>query len=241
MYDGPLFNSINKIEILYQITQGLQYLHALKIVHRDIKPRNILIFVPTAEGHEEERYIKPQIKLADFGLCKILNQRTNKEDCTHTSNELIKGSVECSQFQMMKLTGYNQKGFTNTSLTNPRGTKGWMAPELFEEERVDYFKVDIWALGCIFAYTMSRGKHPFGDDDKRIGRIRRKEPMVLVQEDFNKNRYLPPSTRFEAFELVKSMLDVDPTIRPTVDKVLQNPFFSSVMSVSFTDLLYNYK
>jgi len=244
-YDGPLFNGINEIEILYQITQGLQYLHALKIVHRDIKPRNILI----GHGHDDEdaKYIRPQMKLADFGLCKILNQQIIKEDLEKNSSPGPKDwsepdSFECSSLQMMKLANGDKGCFTNTSRTDPRGTRGWIAPELFEEERVDYFKVDIWALGCIFAYTLTWGKHPFGDEDERNDRIRKKEPMGLVQEDLNVNPFIPSSTRFEAYQLIESMLDVDPEIRPSVDEVLENPFFSfAVMSVSYADLLYHDK
>ncbi len=184
------------------------------------------------------------MKLADFGLCKILNQ--SKEDPTINmssgnnlsstgSKDWIEGAVEF-KLEMMKLsdTHNNKEDFTNTSLTNPRGTRGWMAPELFEEERIDYFKVDIWALGCIFAYTLTwAGEHPFGDDiDKRIDRIIKKEPMLLVQEDLNVLRWILPSKCSEVFELIKSMLDVNPTIRPTVDAVLENSFFSLAFSVS---------
>ena len=41
-----------------EILLGMQFLHQLNIVYRDIKPENILI---DSEGHA---------KLADFGLCK---------------------------------------------------------------------------------------------------------------------------------------------------------------------------
>jgi len=210
----------------------------LKIVHRDIKPKNILIFVPSAEDDDDAHYIiRPRMKLADFGLCKILNQQTSKEELGESSSSgskcLVEDSVECRLLQT-KLSGGDKGCFTNTSLTNPRGTLGWMAPELFKEERLDYFKVDIWALGCIFAYTLTWGKHPFGDDpDKRMDRIIKKEPMVLVQEDLNVLRLLSPTKRSEAFDLIKSMLDVNPTSRPSVGEILGNPFFSIALSVSY--------
>ena len=55
-----------------------------------------------------------------------------------------------------------------------------MAPEVYKLKRFD-FRVDIWSLGCVFGYTLSRGKHPFGDDDitRRITRIKDNDPMIL--------------------------------------------------------------
>ena len=81
-------------EILRQVTGGLAHLHEKKIVHRDLKPTNILISIPS------ENPSKPVMKLADFGISKML--KPGKDD------------------------------FTNTSVTNPNGTRGWMPPEVFE-------------------------------------------------------------------------------------------------------------
>lgn len=47
---------------MYQIMQGVDFLHANRIVHRDLKPQNILV-ASTGE-----------IKLADFGLARIYEQ-----------------------------------------------------------------------------------------------------------------------------------------------------------------------
>ena len=76
-YQGPRFKNGN--EILRQVTQGLAHLHLKGIVHRDVKPTNILIFVPE-EGLEAA---EPQIKLADFGLSKALE--TDRDDYTNTN------------------------------------------------------------------------------------------------------------------------------------------------------------
>ncbi len=54
----------NRIELMLQISRGLNFLHESKIAHRDIKPENILL-EPLAEG-------RPIIvKLTDFGLAKF--------------------------------------------------------------------------------------------------------------------------------------------------------------------------
>jgi len=106
-YQGIKFE--NEREILFDVTRGLAHLHGLNIVHRDIKPTNILIYEP--DGLEAA---KPMMKLADFGISKALN--AGKDD------------------------------YTNTSMTNPNGTRGWMAPEMYLLKRFDT-KVDIFPLG----------------------------------------------------------------------------------------------
>lgn len=184
-YQGPRFK--NEREMLRQVTRGLAYLHNLGIVHRDIKPTNILIFVPSNGG----TIIKPQIRMADFSLSKALNN--GRED------------------------------FTNTSVTNPAGTKGWMAPEVYINERFD-FKVDMFALGCIFGYLLSKENvHPFGANSyARIARIIAREPMILIHEDLK----APYSEEDVAFKLIQSLLEMDHSLRPAVEEVVQNPFFS---------------
>jgi len=168
----------------------LAHLHKLKIVHRDIKPANLLIFV-SSEGTET---LKPEMKLADFGISKMLK----------TDMDI---------------------NFTNTSVTNPTGSRGWMAPEVYESNRFD-FKVDVWALGLIFGFTLSGGKHPFGDDQfERNTRIKQKKSMLLTKKDLIDNIDVQ-----SAFNLINSMLTVEPENRPTVTDVLHHSFLKDEVS-----------
>lgn len=64
-----------------------------------------------------------------------------------------------------------------------------MAPEVYESKRFNS-KVDVFPLGCIFSYTLTGGKHPFGEDsNQRINRITRKQPMILIQVDLKESYY----------------------------------------------------
>eukprot|EP00117_Sycon_ciliatum_P026644 scpid20203/ scgid21828/ Serine/threonine-protein kinase/endoribonuclease IRE1; Endoplasmic reticulum-to-nucleus signaling 1; Inositol-requiring protein 1; Ire1-alpha; Serine/threonine-protein kinase; Endoribonuclease len=56
---------ISQRDVMKQMLTGLSYLHSLGIVHRDIKPQNVLISYPKHNG-------QVRTLLSDFGLCKKL-------------------------------------------------------------------------------------------------------------------------------------------------------------------------
>src|SRR5690606_3183070 len=54
------------VDMFVQLARALDYIHALGMVHEDIKPTNVLVTVP-ADG-------QPQAKLIDFGLARVLRK-----------------------------------------------------------------------------------------------------------------------------------------------------------------------
>jgi len=129
--------------------------------------------------------------------------------------------IKLADYGFSKILKCDNNDFTNTSVTNPVGTRGWIAPEVYLYDRTDS-RVDIFALGCIFGYTLSvENKHPFGDYNKRILRIIKKQPMVLTKKELK----APYSRDDVAIKLIQSMLKMEPEKRPTVQEVLENAFF----------------
>ena len=185
--------------IVRQIVEGMHYLHANGVIHRDLKPGNILFIIDDRK--------RPVMKLADFGMSRIL-----KEDQSHLTRTQL-------------MDGYSP-------VLLPFGTDGWIAPEVLKGERKYKESVDIFPLGLIFAFTLSGGRHPFDVDPpndeetneekiqrsmKRNERIRKGEPMTLTVDQLNKDDRL-------AFDLIQSMLSANPNERPSTDKLLQHEY-----------------
>jgi len=58
------------INIFLQVCEGLEYVHAHEILHRDMKPSNIMLMNPIDEN--------PRVKLVDFGIAKVADNTLSK-------------------------------------------------------------------------------------------------------------------------------------------------------------------
>jgi serine/threonine-protein kinase/endoribonuclease IRE1 len=68
-------------EALYQAARGLNHLHQLNIIHRDVKPMNVLVTAPDCRGNV-------RALISDFGLCK----KINKGDVSMTHRKGVAGT-----------------------------------------------------------------------------------------------------------------------------------------------------
>ncbi|XP_024018759.1 serine/threonine-protein kinase/endoribonuclease IRE1b isoform X1 [Morus notabilis] len=93
-------------------------------------------------------------------------------------------------------------------------TTSWKAAEQLLNGR-HTSATDMFSLGCIIFFCITRGRHPFGDHDERDWNIKRdkKQDLFLIQ-DFP-----------EAFHLISRLLEPDPTKRPKASEILQHPMF----------------
>ena len=76
-------------KIILPLAQALQYLNKFGVVHRDIKPDNILV-----EKKDEEL----KVRLSDFGLAKILSKNETSNECC--------GSVPFCAPELLKRQNY---------------------------------------------------------------------------------------------------------------------------------------
>ncbi|HTV25618.1 MAG TPA: serine/threonine-protein kinase, partial [Polyangiaceae bacterium] len=96
-HDGPLPPEV-AAAVAYEIGGGIEHAHRQGIIHRDVKPENVLIEVGTAGASEGERS-GVRVKLTDFGIAKLLDAQgvTSTGQVlgspAHMAPEQIDGSV----------------------------------------------------------------------------------------------------------------------------------------------------
>ena len=108
----------------------------------------------------------------DFIHSKKLVHRDIKHDNILISSN---GRIKLSDFGLCKETSTNH----TFSVSGPlKGTRFWMAQELLNVPSNNStpirgsIKSDIFSAGCVFFYFVTRGIHPFGDEDSVQGNIR---------------------------------------------------------------------
>ncbi|KAN0061132.1 bifunctional endoribonuclease/protein kinase ire1 [Thecaphora frezii] len=193
---------------LHQITSGLRHLHSLSIVHRDIKPQNILV-TTSSNG----RSLK--MLLSDFGLSKRLDGMA-QTSFTQTANnpggtvgwrapEILRGDINL-----------DPGSESESSLGNSSGPRNGGAGK--EERQRLTRAVDIFALGCLAYYVLSNGDHPFGTRFEREHNIIERRINTSRLDGLGEEGH-------EARHLVMQMVDQDARKRPSADQVLTHPYF----------------
>ena len=134
--------------------------------------------------------------------------------------------MKLADFGLSRIVPGNKSKLTRTDtivsgnlIKKTLGTYGWIAKEILDGSPHHTYESDIFPLGLVFAFTLSGGLHAFEDQTKTgKARILIGESMTLTVDQLKEDDRL-------AFDLIKSMLSHDPSLRPLADQVLQHEYF----------------
>ena len=122
------------VRIVYQALRGLEHLHEHAMVHRDLKPGNIMLLPPEVRGKGKAASQQPRVKILDIGLGLGLFE---EED------------VEGNEYKL-------------TTEGTMLGTPDYLAPEQARDAHAVTIRADIYSLGCVL-YLALTGQPPFPD------------------------------------------------------------------------------
>ncbi|KAJ3327939.1 bifunctional endoribonuclease/protein kinase ire1 [Blyttiomyces sp. JEL0837] len=206
---GQLRTQLNPRQTLSQIIAGIQHLHSMKIVHRDIKPQNILI----AEN-DKKTQTHPRILISDFGLCKRL---ADDQSSFHNTVNSLGGTLgwRARECMLGGTTKDEEKPLDEPSSESEPSNWVVLAPNI--QVRITR-AVDIFSAGCVFYYFLTGGSHPFGDRYSRENNILKGNHRVDKLDSI-------ADGGMEASHLIKRMISKDPKKRPTAASVSLHPYF----------------
>ncbi|HWB75412.1 MAG TPA: serine/threonine-protein kinase [Nannocystaceae bacterium] len=133
---------LRALELLRDAGQGIAAAHAAGLVHRDIKPRNILV---GADG---------RVRVVDFGLARSTAPESEELAATLKPEDPLTSSAE---------SGPGASALLGASLTEADkivGTPAYMAPEQFRRGPVDQ-SADQFSF-CVTAWEALFGVRPYG-------------------------------------------------------------------------------
>jgi len=139
-------------EVARQAARGLQYIHRHGMVHRDMKPSNLMLTLMDSDGMAAD---SSQLLVTDGvqGVVKILDL----------------GLALLSEDKHDRLTRFDNKAM---------GTGMYMSPEQWKTTSVD-IRADIYSLGCTL-YHLLAGNPPFFDSDLRPEKAHEKSRLPPI-------------------------------------------------------------
>jgi serine/threonine-protein kinase/endoribonuclease IRE1 len=233
--------SFDPKKALKQITSGLKHLHALKLVHRDIKPQNILVSTTKSSSSGRPVY---RMLISDFGLTKRLDvDQTSFLPSTGggmaagtvgwRAPEILRGEVKLDD--VSDEHSMSSRGSTSTVHGGSTGGSSSSAPSTAKPTRLTK-SVDIFALGCLYYYTLTNGGHPYGDRFEREVNILRDAKSLDMLERFGEEgteacdlieHMLHPEASGRCVYLISKIRRVTYSCcsRPDTTNILLHPFF----------------
>jgi serine/threonine protein kinase len=170
-------------DYVHQAALGLQYAHERGMVHRDIKPHNLML---TPDG---------QVKILDFGLARFVME-------TVPAGSLLAAPANATPLSSCGMSGFGSL----TQVGTVMGTPDYIAPEQITDAHTADIRADIYSLGCTL-YDLLTGEPPF-PERTIIGKVtahleRMPRPLTELRQDV-------PA---ELARVVERMMAKDPTKR----------------------------
>lgn len=215
--------------LMWQLLNGINFLHQNWIIHRDLKPSNILIMT---EGPEQG-----MVKIADFGLARIfqsplrpLSENGVVVTIWYRAPELLLGSKHYTKAVDVWAIGCIFAELLTTNPLFPGKEKDQKNPNLFQDIQLD-------KIFNVLGKPFSQNWKELEDLPDWITKNPSKWKGSLLESHWNNYPEAgitglqlatnSPHTTPEAFDLLCKMVEYDPSKRISAADALDHPYFKT--------------
>ncbi len=185
-------------------------------------------------GESLEKYIS-NVNIKEMELIKVIYESCLGLAYLH-SNDILHGNIKPNNILISFLDNNRQRrgmigdfglgkslNMTQSSGFLVKATLDWFSPEALKAILSDKnFKatepIDIFPMGCVIYYALTRGEHPFGE---KMGR----EDNILKGN--HKLASLKSDEKLIYYSLIESMISLEASRRPLIEAVTIHPMFWS--------------
>ena len=211
---------------IYQILRGVLFLHSAGVVHRDLRPANILAN-----------------KNCDLKICDLGMDHGIFKDDDNSVQKLIDNPNLNIELSSDMIYDDSKKDLTEKVIA-----RWYRSPECILSPNTYTKAVDIWSIGCIFAELL--GRQPLFPGDNFLDQIQKiisvlGSPSESDLEFINKNNIKDFVNRLAkrtsqsfsimfrnanpvAVDLLEKMLTFSPKKRYTVEQCIAHPYFEGL-------------
>lgn len=201
IYSGIQFSELHIQSFIYQILCGLKYIHSADVIHRDLKPGNILV---TTHG---------TLKICDFGLARGVNPEFFLQRTAPITNYVATRWYRAPE--LMLSNRIYSKAVDIWAV-------GCILAELYGRRPIFMGKDQIDQLHKIFRIL---GSPPIDVIRKLQWRYTVPPRMQYKVVSF---AHIYPFASEGALDLLESLLKWDPSARPDIYQALSHPFFEKI-------------
>ena len=165
-YPNPAAGGLHEVVVrhfLQQLASALEFLRNKNLIHRDVKPQNLLI-IPSPLSYAKNRAAPVSYAPSDKSLVPVAGIQS---------------------LPMLKLADFGfARSLPSTSLAETLcGSPLYMAPEILRYEKYDA-KADLWSVGTV-TYEMLTGRPPFRASNhvELLRKIERGEDKIRIPDD----------------------------------------------------------
>ena len=206
---------------LYEIYESTKYFYL------------IMDYLPNGDLFEK---IMKQKRFKEEEALNIFSQLVDALNYMH-KNEICHRDIRTEKIlfdkkNKPKLVGFSYSSFytKEKKIKDNYGSLCYACPEIIQNDYYNPELADVWSLGVVL-YVMVCGYLPFSEDDDN----KNKELIINGEVEY------PPEISNKLKDLLKHMLDINPTKRYNFQKIIKHPWFKPYNESTLTNGFNIYK